>query len=273
MVAADLTVQKMAEQQALKNKQTAETMAEVSKSLVEAGSDEKAILNIISQAAETLVGGSCAIHLLTDEGRRLKPASTPQANSMIAQAFAKSTGQLSPAGGFSLLENVVQSRQPLFIQNLDQEQLLAIISPELVRRFKRLEICGLLIVPVLLHDQAIGSLGLVRSGSSLPFTNENLEMAQNLASQLALALSNARLYHNLEIALDKEKAMQFQLVQAEKHTALSRLMASVAHEINNPVQTIKNCLYLAMSSLEPGFIGNRAGGAAGGQPAGYLPPH
>jgi nitrogen-specific signal transduction histidine kinase len=35
-----------------------------------------------------------------------------------------------------------------------------------------------------------------------------------------------------------------QLLQAEKHAVVGRMVGSVTHEINNPLQTIKNCLYL-----------------------------
>lgn len=45
-----------------------------------------------------------------------------------------------------------------------------------------------------------------------------------------------------------EKANR-ELIKAEKHTAMSRMIASVAHELNNPIQTIENCLYLLSSDI------------------------
>ncbi len=43
--------------------------------------------------------------------------------------------------------------------------------------------------------------------------------------------------------------MRLKLVQAEKHSALSRMVASVAHELNNPIQTIQNCLFLTQQDV------------------------
>ncbi len=60
----------------------------------------------------------------------------------------------------------------------------------------------------------------------------------------------------LEKALQEEQAMRRQLVQAEKHTALSRMMASVAHELNNPIQTVQNCLFLIKQDISPDSVTN-----------------
>jgi PAS domain S-box-containing protein len=47
------------------------------------------------------------------------------------------------------------------------------------------------------------------------------------------------------------KQFETQLVQAEKHALIGRMVGSITHEINNPLQTIKNCLYLMQQDVTP----------------------
>jgi signal transduction histidine kinase len=49
-----------------------------------------------------------------------------------------------------------------------------------------------------------------------------------------------------------KKNYEKQLVDAEKHAAIGRMVGSVTHEINNPLQTIKNCLYLIKQDTASG---------------------
>jgi PAS domain S-box-containing protein len=58
-------------------------------------------------------------------------------------------------------------------------------------------------------------------------------------------------YEVLEKTLAREKSLRNQLIQSEKFAALARLVGSVAHEINNPLQNVKNCLFLLRTETEP----------------------
>lgn len=78
-----------------------------------------------------------------------------------------------------------------------------------------------------------------------PFREADLDMFLILASQAAMALENARLYAELRDYVRQVEESQQALLQAEKMAAAGRLTASIAHEVNNPLQAVQNCLHLA----------------------------
>ncbi len=114
-------------------------------------------------------------------------------------------------------------------------------------------------VKALLSDLGLGSvilvpvvhpnLGMVfhaaRTADEPPFRESDLEMLQILARQAITALENARLYAEQLDYVRRIEESQKALLQAEKMAAAGRLSASIAHEINNPLQAVQNCLHLA----------------------------
>lgn len=84
-----------------------------------------------------------------------------------------------------------------------------------------------------------------RGKGSSPFTEVDAELLYLLSRQAALALENARLYGALRAYVAEIEASQQRLLQSEKLAAIGRLTASIAHEVNNPLQSLRNCLELA----------------------------
>ncbi|RME91091.1 MAG: response regulator [Anaerolineae bacterium] len=78
-----------------------------------------------------------------------------------------------------------------------------------------------------------------------PFREADLDMFLILARQAAVAMENARLYAELRDYVRQVEESQRALIQAEKMATVGRLTASIAHEINNPLQAVRNCLHLA----------------------------
>jgi PAS domain S-box-containing protein len=83
------------------------------------------------------------------------------------------------------------------------------------------------------------------------FSDSDLQLMIAVADLLGSGLEKVTLYSVLQGALHQEQAMRMQLVQSEKLAALGRIIASVAHELNNPLQAIQNALYLVQMEELP----------------------
>jgi signal transduction histidine kinase/FixJ family two-component response regulator len=84
-----------------------------------------------------------------------------------------------------------------------------------------------------------------RDADQPAFRQSDLEMFVILARQADVALENARLHTELRANIRQLEDSQRALIQAEKLAAAGRLTTSIAHEINNPLQAVQNCLHLA----------------------------
>jgi signal transduction histidine kinase/DNA-binding response OmpR family regulator len=131
--------------------------------------------------------------------------------------------------------------------NIEENQYEAAtkgLSSPLVRDYmNRYKLRSILCAPVA-DPNGVTVLLAVRHAEKPAFRGPDVEMFVILTRQGAAALENARLYARLRSSLDQLEKSQRALVQAEKMVAAGRLVASIAHEINNPLQALSNCMTL-----------------------------
>jgi PAS domain S-box-containing protein len=106
-------------------------------------------------------------------------------------------------------------------------------------------------VPLLIGKQIIGMLTLDKQQVDF-YTEDHARLASAYAAQAAIAVENARLFQAEQEQYRRLQQSQAQLIQVEKMAALGRLVASIAHEINNPIQSIQNALTLTEEELAEG---------------------
>jgi two-component system NtrC family sensor kinase len=105
-------------------------------------------------------------------------------------------------------------------------------------------------VPLIISDEVIGFLNANHSEPNF-FNHRHRLMLESLAHHASVAIQNARLLDELKKALEKEQRMRNQLVQADKLSMLGKMVSVIAHEINNPIQTVKNTFYLLEDQIPP----------------------
>lgn len=109
-------------------------------------------------------------------------------------------------------------------------------------RERKLAACMCALIP---QKDARNILLAARSEGEPFFRESDLEIFAILSRQAAAALENARLHTELRLYIRQVEESQRALVLAEKMAIAGRLTASIAHEINNPLQSVRNCLHLA----------------------------
>jgi signal transduction histidine kinase/FixJ family two-component response regulator len=149
-----------------------------------------------------------------------------------------SCGKELPKKFFDLISRVDASATPMLINanGPGDATLRALLTS--------LNLGAAILVPIL-HPNLRMVLYAARDVNETPLRESDLELFQILARQAAAALENARLYAEQLDYVRKVEESQKALLQAEKMAAAGRLSASIAHEVNNPLQAVQNCLHLA----------------------------
>jgi len=138
--------------------------------------------------------------------------------------------------GLGIIGHVAETGMP-FITNNVQDAVFFHPHPLLPN------IQSELAVPIKVEGRVVGILDIEHTAPHY-LADDDLHLMTAVADQLAVALQKASLYTNLQRSLHQEQTIRSQLLQSERLALVGRLLASVSHELNNPLQAIQNALFL-----------------------------
>ncbi|MBK5002844.1 AAA family ATPase [Pseudomonas sp. S31] len=151
----------------------------------------------------------------------------------------------------SMLYQVLRTGESLCLDDAINDA--AWLADDYVRR------CGarsLLCLPLSNQARLVGALYLENNLSAGVFDPARIAVLRLVASQAAISLENARLYHEVAEREAKNRQVQAELAHANRVATMGQLAASIAHEVNQPIAatvTNANAAIRWLSAQPPGL--------------------
>ena len=132
----------------------------------------------------------------------------------------------------SPLRRAIETNRPLFLTSGTEDHSIKLKTGYLVR--------SLLYVPLHIHDQPLGLLGVTDKTEGQAFNTDDARLLTSLSSYAAIAIENARLYES-----------ERDLARAE---TVKQMIVTLSHYIKNPLTAINLSTYELTNKHEQGQV-------------------
>ncbi|HEX3246191.1 MAG TPA: ATP-binding protein [Chloroflexota bacterium] len=212
-------------------------LVEASRAFTGARLDLNSVLKSITRHVAENIGDACVLRILTPDRRALIPTVVHHPDAAHLKLLgALLNGPPQPVDeGYS--GRVLTTGQAITIPELDAQSLPG-LRPELRPYVQRFGIHSLLVVPLRVRDEVIGTVSVWRDTPGCPYSTDDQEFLQALADHAAQAIENAQLYTRAEQAVAELQETQRQVVQQERLRALGTMASGIAHDFNNALAPV-----------------------------------
>ena len=216
-------------------------LADASASLAELV-DYQSTLNRIANLAVGGFADWCVVDLVGEDGRCERLGVTAAEADEVAAARDADRGFLPADDAVGLVPHVLRTGEPEVVPDLAEvDHVDAPQGPERLKRLRGLGIRSYLCVPLLSRGRVIGGMTFLGTSPRRRFGPQELRVARDLAERVTVAIENAQLYRTLQ----------------EQDRRKDEFLATLAHELRNPLAPVRNGLQILK-------MGGADGEAAGG---------
>jgi diguanylate cyclase (GGDEF)-like protein/PAS domain S-box-containing protein len=211
--ARDITERKQLEAEQAGRLKRAEAQNAVFLALAGVGSDFQAALDLITHHLAIQIGDLCILDMLeADETLHAAALSQPylDGSRLMPELAALPQLTLKSAGP----GEVASTGESLRVTDPSRAKINPKLRSEFLPYLERYGIHSLVIVPMRAQGKSIGTITLVKGGSSRPYSAEDQTMLQSLADRAALAITNAKL--NAENLRQAEELRQSNIVLEQR---------------------------------------------------------
>jgi len=205
--------------------------------------DSPSLLHRVAKLPVPVFADWCIVDLCGPDGRVLKStvAHSDTEKRTILRRLKKRLPHSFHAG--SLVSEVLRQGKPQLVADAANPFAYAEPrTPEDRELLLRLDPQSLICVPLATHHRTFGAITFVLSGSSRKYDSADVSVAVDFAQRASIAVENARLYEEAKEA-DRRK---------------DEFLATLAHELRNPLAPIRNALEIVRTVGVNGEISSKA---------------
>ena len=245
----DITKRKQAEATLQRSAKRLLVLADTSHALAEAGADEQAVLALVARTSAEVFGSLCTLRMFSEDGQWLTTVALHHAgvDARDAAEIARASTPM-PVEVVQSLLHTLQHTHAHVLEAADIEHVRNQMSTETRPLFEYVEEEQHLVAPLRVGSQMIGILVMMRSnGRRVPFTEDDVHLAHELANRAGLAIGNARLVQQLADERARlaqrvdERTADLRQANAELARAVrlkDEFLANMSHELRTPLNAI-----------------------------------
>jgi signal transduction histidine kinase len=192
--------------------------------------DFETTLSAVAALALPFLGSWCFVDVVLADGsmRRLAVIHPDASRQLLARKLEAGwpPERDDPVG----VPRAMRTRRSEVIPHVTDEMLRAAArDPENLDTLRQLGIGSLMVVPLIARDEVLGAITFVGASTGHQYTEDDLDLAEDLAARGATAIDNALLFRAAERARAEAE---------EANRAKSLFLTTMSHELRTPLNAI-----------------------------------